>query len=171
MGATQGINNNDWLRLVTSFTARATTETNPWAAPSDVSVPLSFAPAGTQITARSCERTLVLHRHGSWFQLDGNEPIVLQHRPLLGRVLVMLAEHHAAASDPTVIPTGVSGRELFAAAWQGQLAHDLSARKRVRSAIWALRKHGLRDFIITRGDSYSIPPSVAICWTDDPPPR
>ncbi|MGE0870653.1 MAG: hypothetical protein AB7P03_18955 [Kofleriaceae bacterium] len=165
----------DWLTFVTAFTARgvrnATVE-HAQRSPSFViaidqlrRAPGAGVPPGDR-DAISDAHHVTVHRHGAWFRIGRNEPVSLLHRPLLGRVLVMLAEHHISGADAA--PAEISGRMLFATAWQGQIAADLSARKRVRSAIWALRRQGLRDIIVTRGDSYGIPTTFTVTWSDDP---
>ncbi|MEO0326143.1 MAG: hypothetical protein AAF447_24555, partial [Myxococcota bacterium] len=59
------------------------------------------------------------------------------------RVLVFLAR----------LPPGsrVTVEELFAAGWPGQRAQPASRRQRVHTALWTLRRAGLRDVLETVG--------------------
>ena len=53
-----------------------------------------------------------------------------------------------------------SVEELFSAGWPGQRARPESAAHRVHVAIASLRKLGLDDAIVTRGEGYTLDVSV-----------
>ena len=43
-----------------------------------------------------------------------------------------------------------------------------AARKRLRTAIWTLRKIGLEPFLLTRDEGYLLDPYVPFAWLDLP---
>ena len=52
--------------------------------------------------------------------------------------------------------------ELIAAGWPGERIGAEAARKRLRTAIWTLRKMGLEPILLTRDDGYLIDPTVVV---------
>ena len=41
-----------------------------------------------------------------------------------------------------------------------------AADKRLRTAVWTLRKAGLEELIVTRDDGYLLDPSIPTSWSD-----
>jgi hypothetical protein len=62
----------------------------------------------------------------------------------------------------------LSADALIAAGWLGERLLIEAASTRLRTAISALRKLGLRDVIQTRDDGYAIAPGVVVEHTTTP---
>lgn len=106
-------------------------------------------------------RRLVVGSHARWFVLDERERVGLERRGPPSRILAALADHRAAAPGRVVGPDA-----LFEAGWPGQRASSESAAQRVYTAIWTLRKLGLRDVIVRVADGYFLDPEIDLV-TDD----
>jgi hypothetical protein len=88
---------------------------------------------------------------GSWFAL-GDARISLARRSSLRLILLELTRTSDACSVA----------QLFTAGWPGQRVHPDSASHRVHVAIATLRKLGLGDAIVTRGDGYALDSALTI---------
>ncbi len=92
---------------------------------------------------------LVIGSAGRWFRTPGGQAVSLHRRRTLSRIADALAQQREA--DPG---KPLSWAELQAAAWPGEkLVKDAGAH-RVRVAVSSLRKLGLGEFLLTRGDGY-----------------
>ncbi|MBX3206595.1 MAG: sigma 54-interacting transcriptional regulator [Labilithrix sp.] len=106
--------------------------------------------------------TLRISPNGDSFRIASSPTISLARSGALRRVLLRLAQHRG-------VPQGdgaVSSDALFAAGWPGERAVEQSAKGRLRTAIWALRRMGLHDLLVTRDDGYAIAADVEIDWGD-----
>ncbi len=95
---------------------------------------------------------LVIGPGAAWFRLAETPAVDLSTRPTLARVLDALADRDAPVDSLT----------LFALAWPGEVAERESAMERVRAAIAALRRAGLRDVLVRDRDGYLLAPDVAV---------
>lgn len=93
-----------------------------------------------------------------WFR-RGADHVELSRRPTLARVLAALVDAH---------PRPLSAPLIFARAWPEQQVLKQAQHERVRAAISALRKQGLRGLIERHEGGYRLAPSVQI---DRWPPR
>lgn len=75
----------------------------------------------------------------------------LERRRTLRHLLDALARSHAEYPDR---PLSIA--ELQAAGWPNEKMAAESGAHRVYTALWTLRKLGLRDFIVRRGDGYCL---------------
>ncbi|MCW5831328.1 MAG: sigma 54-interacting transcriptional regulator [Labilithrix sp.] len=102
--------------------------------------------------------TLWIASGGDSFRLASSPAVSLARSGTLRRVLLRLAERREQAHGDAA----VSADALFAAGWPGERAADQSAKGRLRTAIWALRRMGLGDLLVTREEGYSLASDVAI---------
>ena len=140
--------------------ARLTSEDDPRAALTATSFDARFA---LRMARRAVERahptylrTLRLARGGRWFEVEGAR-VDLGRRGALRRILVALAERHAASPA-----RGIGQEELVAAGWPGERVLVDAGATRVRVAIATLRRLGLRSMLLTRDDGYVIDPSARV---------
>lgn len=103
---------------------------------------------------------------GAWaVQRDGRGfagPDGVQHgvtRPLLARLLVALAAQRAAHPG---VP--LSTDALFEKGWPDERAVKHAAHNRVRVALAALRKAGLRDGLVRTAGGYMLDPAQPFAW-------
>ncbi|MBK7402207.1 MAG: AAA family ATPase [Myxococcales bacterium] len=104
--------------------------------------------------------TLRVARGGLWFTVGPAERVDLGRRGALRRLLVALCERHTTDPD-----TGASVDALVAIGWPGERVLVEAAATRVRVAIATLRRHGLRQVLLTRDDGYLIDPAVRLEWS------
>lgn len=90
---------------------------------------------------------LRVHRGGRWFSVGLGEPVSLESRDLLRRVLSALVVQRLENSGK-----GLTLEELFSAGWPGEKARPESAANRVYVTISRLRKLGLGDMLKSQGD-------------------
>ncbi|MCB9688723.1 MAG: MerR family DNA-binding transcriptional regulator [Alphaproteobacteria bacterium] len=83
---------------------------------------------------------------GSWFETPGTGRVDLSGRPVLAAVL--------AALHRTDRP--VAAADLVATTWPDERLVGDSGLRRLRSAIWGLRKLGLGDHLVTTADGYRL---------------
>jgi transcriptional regulator of acetoin/glycerol metabolism len=117
-------------------------------------LPVAFAHDDAE-RAQGQRVTVSLARSGESFSVGGSREISLARRGPLRRILLCLAQHQHAP---------VSGDELFAAGWPGEKPVGQSAEGRLRTAIWTLRRLGLRELLVTRDDGYHLGADVVIAW-------
>ncbi len=103
--------------------------------------------------------TLRVARGGLWFAVADAERVDLGRRGALRRLLVALCERHATHPD-----VGAPVDTLVAIGWPGERVLVEAAATRVRVAIATLRRHGLRQVLLTRDDGYLIDPAVRLEW-------
>lgn len=73
----------------------------------------------------------------------------MKRKGALRRIFMVLAAHHAERKS-----TALTWQELAAAGWPGEKMRTEAAIKRVYTAVWALRKMGLGEHLVTRDDGY-----------------
>jgi predicted ATPase len=100
---------------------------------------------------------LLVARTGRWLRAPGGPPegVDLGRRLGLSRVLRRLAEERDARPDAAL---GVDA--LLAAGWPGEQIRPEAGAMRVWNAIAELRKLGLREVLLRRGDGYLLDPAV-----------
>lgn len=79
----------------------------------------------------------------------------LARRPTLWRMLEALVAAHARAS-------ALSSQALFAVGWPSEHAEPASKKKRVQTAIWALRRAVLGDALGTHPHGYALSPDIRV---------
>jgi predicted ATPase len=99
--------------------------------------------------------TLVLPRIGNWLRLQGGERMNAPGK--LCRLLRTLAVHQQRAPG-----TPLSIDELIARGWPGEKMHPEAGTKRVYTAIWHLRRLGLKDAILRVDGGYLLDPAMQV---------
>jgi DNA-binding SARP family transcriptional activator len=94
---------------------------------------------------------------GRSFSVSGGPPVDLGRRAAPRRLLVALVDARRATPG-----RAVSRDDLIAAGWPGERMMAEAADKRLRTAIWSLRRAGLEEALLTRDDGYLIDPLVAV---------
>ncbi len=105
------------------------------------------------------EPALVVDRQGRWFNRVGAPRVAMGRRIAMRRILVSLVEQHFAC--PGEEKTAV---ELVSIGWPGERVMPDAANRRVRTAIWELRRLGLGDILRTQAVGYVIDPRIAVAW-------
>ena len=101
------------------------------------------------VAPKAPANALTIGSSGRWFRTPGGETVSLHRRRTLSRIVDALARRREA--DPG---KPMSWAELQSAAWPGEkLVKDAGAH-RVRVAVSSLRKLGLAEHLLTRGDGY-----------------
>ena len=100
--------------------------------------------------------TVLVDGSGDEIRVDGRT-IDLRTRRSLRLILMMLIERHAI--DPRV---ATPARDVFDAGWSGERASPRAVAARVHTAMYTLRRPGLRGVIIRRDSGYAIDPRVEI---------
>jgi len=108
------------------------------------------------------KRRLTVGPRARWFVLDDQARVGLERRGSPSRILATLIDNRIAAPGSVVPPD-----ELFEYGWPGQRASTESAAQRVYTALWTLRKLGLRDAIVRVAEGYFIDPAIDVV-THDP---
>ncbi len=113
---------------------------------------LAFAPA--------CDAaTLTVDREGRWFELERGAPVDLGRRRVLRRLLVALAARHERSPGKEI-----EAIDLLAVGWPGERVLPDAAGRRVRTAIWSLRRLGLGRLVTTKGFGYAIDRDAQVVW-------
>jgi len=94
---------------------------------------------------------------GSWFRDPHGQRADLARHGALCRVLAALTLRRLAAPGSVV-----SVDRLFQCGWPGERALPQAAVQRVYTALWALRKLGLRDLIRRRDNGYLLDPEARL---------
>jgi tetratricopeptide (TPR) repeat protein len=89
------------------------------------------------------QAVLTVRYGGTAFSLDDQEPVSLEPRPVLRRLLWELCSHQLKGADQPM-----TTEELVAATWPGQRLRGRSGANRLYVAVAELRKLGLRDVIV-----------------------
>jgi hypothetical protein len=118
---------------------------------------LARALAGLASPDADAAPALTVGTAGRWFQTRGGERVELARRAALCRVLARLVEERAAAPGATL-----SVDALFEAGWPGERVQPDAAARRVYTAIWTLRKAGLKDLILQRESGYLLDPGAPV---------
>jgi hypothetical protein len=96
---------------------------------------------------------------GQRLELASGSAIDLGRRAAPRRILVALVGARLARPG-AVVPYD----DLVAAGWPGERMGSEAARKRLRTAIWTLRKLGLERLLVTHEDGYLIAPVSRVYW-------
>lgn len=149
------------MALALSDDGRVTTAELPetLGAPSDDAPAASPTQPPSAAAGRAGGETLWVAPSGDSFRVGHGAPVSLARSGTLRRLLLCLARHREIGLDEAV-----SSDELFAAGWPGERITDQSARGRLRTAIWTLRRAGLGDLLLTREQGYALAPHVVIAW-------
>jgi hypothetical protein len=113
-----------------------------WASAGDGDAPLRVASDGRSVT------------------LPNRSLIELGRRAAPRRLLIALVRARLQTPGSAILHD-----DLVEAGWPGERMQVEAARKRLRTAIWTLRKLGLEPVILTRDDGYLLDPLVAIEWS------
>jgi len=106
-------------------------------------------------------RTLLIAPDGRSMCLPGGSTVELGRRAAPRRLLLALA--HVRKERPGA---ALDAEQLIAAGWPDERMQTEAAHKRLRTAIWTLRKLGLESFLLTRDDGYLLDPHIAFGWID-----
>lgn len=119
---------------------------------------LSAIDGATSATAEGAgpsSGVLVISADGLWIEPPRGERTAVTGK--LGHLLRALAEHWQAAPG---VPLSVEA--LLESGWPGEkMRHDAGV-KRVYTAIWTLRRLGLKDVVLRTGGGYLLDPSAAL---------
>lgn len=102
---------------------------------------------------------LFAHPDGDWFQWEGGEKVLLQHRQVLRPLFATLVKLRLRSPGEAIEP-----HALFEAGWAesgDELPPDIALR-RLYFGIWTLRSLGLRDVLLNLSDGYLLDPHVAV---------
>jgi tetratricopeptide (TPR) repeat protein len=99
---------------------------------------------------------------GRWFRAPDGKRVGLERRGAPSRILAYLVEQRLAA-PAKVVPT----EQIFAHGWPNERASADAAAQRVYTAIWTLRRLGLRDVIVRVADGYFVDPKVPVVTRDE----
>ena len=94
---------------------------------------------------------------GSQFRRQSGEIVVVPQGPVLRRLLALLAEGRAGASDLVVDVDTILGR-----CWPGQRIGHEAAQRRVHESIRRLRRLGLERVVVTTEEGYALDPKVRL---------
>jgi len=123
----------------------------------------SGAPTSTpRPGAPSLRGAWLVREDGRAFRPPRGAPVSLDRRGTLNRILRTLAERREAAPGDAL---GIS--DLAEAGWPGQRIGAEALANRVRVALSALRKLGLRDLLLSRDDGYLLDPTVPVAIVPD----
>jgi predicted ATPase len=98
-----------------------------------------------------------LEEQGWWFQPPGQHRVSLDRRRSLRLLLARLIQQQRGTPG-----VAVPVLELFRAGWPGSDSDAELAIRRVHSAVWTLRRLGLRDLIVTIDDGYAFDRTLSI---------
>ncbi len=87
----------------------------------------------------------------------GEAQLDLRTRGSLRRILLAVAAQHAAAPG-----TSLTAEQVFEAGWPYERASAKAAAARVYTAVYTLRRFGLRGVLVRRDDGYMIEPSIVV---------
>lgn len=105
--------------------------------------------------------TLTLDRHGRWFELEQGARVDISRRRVLRRLLVALVARHEEAPDEEIETS-----DLLALGWPGERVMPEAAGRRVRTAIWELRRLGLGRLVTTKGFGYALARDARVAWSE-----
>ncbi len=103
------------------------------------------------------ELPLEVCAQGRWFRVPGNDYVSLQRRRALRLMLRRLSRAYLEQQDAPL-----SVEELQAAGWPGERMRPEAGARRVYTALWELRKMGLRDFLVRTDEGYYLKGRVEI---------
>jgi predicted ATPase len=118
--------------------------------------------AQTEDGAGVPDDALVVATTGRWFRPPGGERVDIRRRGAIRRLLERLAE--LRGSEPG---TALDREQLLEVGWPGEIVQPEAGARRVHTALWTLRKLGLRDVLLSRDDGYLLDPAVPIVRGDE----
>ena len=104
--------------------------------------------------------TLMVARDGRHLVTGEGDRVELGRRAAPRRILVALVEARMARPGEAL-----TKGELIEVGWPGERLGVEAAEKRLRTAIWTLRKVGL-DALLTRDDGYLVDPRLSLRWVE-----
>ncbi|MFT3772589.1 MAG: hypothetical protein QM820_44935 [Minicystis sp.] len=104
---------------------------------------------------------LVVPRIGNWFRPPGGERVSAPGK--LCRVLATLAVHQQRAPGA---PLSIDA--MIERGWPGEAMHPEAGARRVYTAIWHLRRLGLKDAILRVDGGYLLDPALRVELVGDP---
>ncbi len=111
-----------------------------------------------RIAALESTPTLLVARDGTEFSWNAKR-VDLRRRAAPRRILAVLADARSTR------PGAVCSRDtLIAEGWPDEKMLAAAADKRLRTAIWTLRKAGLDDVLCTQDDGYLLDPKIPVGW-------
>jgi len=118
------------------------------------------------ITPSPPEDALLVATTGRWFRAPGQDRVNLGRRGGLRRLLCALADRRCKDRDHA-LAKALSRDELLAIGWPGERVQPEAGARRVHTALWTLRKFGLRELLISRDDGYVLDTSVPLVRVDE----
>lgn len=100
---------------------------------------------------------LVVNIEDRWFRPPGGERVLVAGRVALWRILCTLVDMRLATPGS---PTPAA--RLFERGWPGERAMPRSAAGRVHTAVWTLRRLGLRAVVVRSREGYLLDPAVPV---------
>ena len=107
-------------------------------------------------------RELAVWRDGEAFQVGTQRAVVLPPGRIIRGVLTVLVEQRMAAPGQPVATLDILRR-----CWPGERMRRESGVHRVRQAMHRLRRAGLQDVLLSRGEGYLLDPNVTVAWADN----
>jgi hypothetical protein len=138
------------------LTAAVRGEALPAIAPSVMASSSDARRALTMVVGAGAE-TLRIAADGRRVTFPDGAAVDLGRRAAPRRLLLALAR--ARLEEPGRV---LGFDELIAAGWPGERMRPEAARKRLRTAIWTLRRLGLEPMLLTRDDGYLLDPFVPL---------
>lgn len=104
---------------------------------------------------------LTVHEDGSWFRVDGGQPVDLRTRARYRVLLRMLVREHLRDPAATISVAAVI-REV----WPDEKLRHAVARNRAYVALCSLRKWGLEGLVLRTAHGYHFDPNVRLTLVD-----
>jgi predicted ATPase len=133
-------------------------------AESDEDLRIALALFDSREGARAPADGLLVASDGAWFVVPGAPIVQLTKRRNLRRVLVALCKGRLAQPGRPL-----SVRDLVAAGWPGERILAEAASMRVYATVARLRKLGLLEYLVSRGDGYLLDARVPLVLADTAP--
>jgi predicted ATPase len=109
------------------------------------------------------QRRLRVGAEGRWFRFDAAKPVEIGPRRAVRRLLIVLSEGQRDSPG-----RALSAEALIGSLWPDEKISADSARNRLRVALSALRKAGLREHVLTREGGYLLDPSLRVLIVAEP---
>ncbi|MFO0725490.1 MAG: tetratricopeptide repeat protein [Myxococcota bacterium] len=110
-------------------------------------------------SSEAADDALILGPGGRWFRAPGSEWQDFRRREPIRRILIELVDaQRVSPGQPR------SADSLLEAGWPGQQISPEAARNRLHVTLATLRKCGLKDALVSRGEGYLIDPRLRVVW-------
>ncbi|MEC9441862.1 MAG: hypothetical protein VYE40_12210 [Myxococcota bacterium] len=97
--------------------------------------------------------TLTIDAHQpTRFRVNDREPVDIQRRAAMRRILTALIEEHTS----NALPVSISLEEIFALGWPGEQGTPDSVSARVYNTISRMRRMGLEEILVHDGEGYHL---------------